>query len=350
MAKKHDIQEEEIDLGTLFSQIGALFSKFFNFLGQLFTTLFRGLILLLLFIKKHFVKLSITAVTGAVVGFFVNIFVPEKYHYDMIVSPNYDAAYQMNERVQYYNQLIKNEDSVRLSKLFQIDFEDANSLTEFEMRRQEEKRDIIEAYNTFLEDKDSLTKVEISFEDFADEDFSFFDSKYYAFRISLKKEQLKRNIQKDLLADLENNPHLQNERTLTLERLTEKEKNLRKTIYDIDSLRATYQKVALLAAQNTPNVGTAIDIVDSKKANDNDIRLFGVYKDAYRNLDTLLLKKQKLQDIYRVITPLKPLGIAKTRVVEKKTVLVSLIFIGLMLLYILLKELNNYLDSYTKES
>jgi hypothetical protein len=350
MAKKPEISEEEIDLGTLFSQIGKLFSNFFSFLGSILKNLLDYSILLLLFLKKHLLELGLAAVIGAVVGFFINIIIPENYHYDMIVQPNYDAAYQMNERIQYYNDLIKNEDSVRLAKLFNIDFDDANSLTEFEMRRQEEKRDIIESYNEFIKDKDSLTKLEISFDDYLDEEFSFFDSEYYAFRMSLKKERLKRNIQQELIADLENNPHLQKERKLTLARLETKEKNLLKTIRDIDSLRATYKEVALLTAKNMSNTGTAIDIVDSKKTNDNDIRLFNVYKDAYKNLDTLLVEKQKKQDIFKIVTPFKPLGIAQTKVVEKKTVLVSLIFFGLMLLFILLKDLNSYLESYKKES
>ena len=349
MAKKTDIQEE-VDLGVLFSQIGKLFSNFFAFIGDFFSHLLRYLILLLLFIKKHFFRLGGALVLGVVVGFFIQEIIPEKFHYDMIVAPNYDAAYQMNERVQYYNELVKNKDSIRLAKLFNIDYDDAKSLSKFEMRRQEEKRDIIEAYDEFVKSKDSLARKEISFQKFSEKKFSFFDSKYYVFRISLKKERLKRNIQPELLADLENNDYLQKERTSTLARLAIKKKNLLKTITDIDSLRQTYKQVSLLAAENGKNIGTAIDISDAKKNDKTDIDLFYIYKNAYRDLDTLLVEEQKLQDIYRIVTPLKPLGIVQSRVIEKKTVLVSLIFLGLMLLYIFLKDLNTYLDSYQKDS
>jgi len=348
MAKKPEITQDEIDLGTLFSQIGKIFSSFFTFLSKLFKGFYHYFILLLLFLKKHILKLGIAAVLGAIIGFFVETISPRLYHYDMIVEPHYDAAYQINERIQYYNDLIFREDSVSLAKLFNIDFEDANSLSEFEMIRQEERRDILEAYNEFIKDKDSITVQKISFDDFSDKKFSRFDSKKYAFIISLKEERLKKNIQQELIDDLENNIHLKKDRKLTLSRLDIKEKNLLKTMNDVDSLRSTYKKVALLIARNKQNAGTAINISDSKDINDNDLRLFGIYKDAYRNLDTLLIEKQMLKDLISIITPLKPKGESELLVVERKTIQGSLIFLGIMLLYILIKELNQFLETYKK--
>jgi hypothetical protein len=339
--------QEEIDLGTLFSQIGKVFSNLFDFLGGLLKELFHYFIHLLLFFRKHALKLGIAAILGAVIGYFVENQTTGTYRYDMIIEPHYDAAYQMSERIQYYNELIFSEDSLRLSKLFNIDYEDANSLIEFEMIRQEDQRDLIEDYDEFIKGKDSLTLKRINFDDFKGETFSSLDAKKFAFRMSLSQERLKRNIQKELIADLENNPHLQAERKATLNRLEIKENNLLKTLRDVDSIRKTYKEVSLLIAKNKTSSVATIDVVDSKRKNDNDIRLFGEYKNAYRHLDTLLVERQTMTDIYKIITPLKPLGKVQSRVIERKTVIFSLLFIGLMLLIILLAELNKYLKNYT---
>ncbi len=348
MAKNPEIPQDEIDLGTLFSQIGKMFTSFFNFTGKLLKELFHYFILLLIFLKKHSIKLGIAAILGAVIGYFIETQSPEIYRYDMIVEPHYDAAYQMNERIQYYNELISNKDSLRLSKLFNIDFEDANSLLEFEMRRQENQRDVIEAYNAFLKDKDSLTIKRINYDEFKGETFSSFDAKKFAFRMSLSKDRLKRNIQEELIADLENNQHLQAQRNRTLSRLKIKENNLLKTLRDVDSIRKTYKEVSLLMAKNNTNSVATIDIVDAKRRNDNDIRLFGEYKNAFRHLDTLLVDKQKMSDIYKIITPFKPLGKVDSRVIENKSVIISLLSIGLILFIILLIDLNKYLKNYNK--
>ncbi len=47
---------EEIDLGQLFSLIGNAFSRFFQFIGDIFKNLFHFIILFLQFIQKHFWK------------------------------------------------------------------------------------------------------------------------------------------------------------------------------------------------------------------------------------------------------------------------------------------------------
>ena len=50
MATKPNIPEEEIDLGTLFNQIGKMFSSFFAFIGNIFKSIYHYLILLILFV------------------------------------------------------------------------------------------------------------------------------------------------------------------------------------------------------------------------------------------------------------------------------------------------------------
>jgi hypothetical protein len=46
--------------------------------------------------------------------------VPDKYSYDMIIEPNYGSIDQVFEKMEYYNVLIEEKDSIRLHKEFNI--------------------------------------------------------------------------------------------------------------------------------------------------------------------------------------------------------------------------------------
>ena len=55
MSKQVQTQEEEIDLGGFFNQIGRLFSKLFAFVGGIFKSLYHLFIITLIFIKNNYI-------------------------------------------------------------------------------------------------------------------------------------------------------------------------------------------------------------------------------------------------------------------------------------------------------
>ena len=71
MSTDKNNNEEEIDLGSLFVIIGKGFKNFFNFIGSIFKGAFHFLISILLFLKKHFIKLLIAAIFGFIGGVYL---------------------------------------------------------------------------------------------------------------------------------------------------------------------------------------------------------------------------------------------------------------------------------------
>lgn len=348
MEKHIQNQEEEIDLGGFFNQIGKLFSKLFTIIGSLFKGLYHFLILSLIFIKKHYVKLGIAVVLGIILGSIYKKFTPQIYKYEMILSPNYDGAYQLDERVSYYNQLISNKNYSTISELFGIDAEDAKSVVKFEIKRLEDLQDLYEGYDKFIQGKDSITISKIPFDVFSKSGFSYYNSKKYILQMNLTKNTLKKNIQDKIMADLENNKHLQEQRSEMLKRLDEKEKNIRKLISDIDTIRANDKEIALTAAKNGDLKSSNIEINKESKTENKDISLFWTYKTAYEDLNFVLVEKEKSKSIFRIVTPFEPLGKLETSLFLNKIVLFSLISLILTSLLILNKKLLSYLDNYKK--
>lgn len=348
MSKQVQNQEEEIDLGGFFNQIGKLFLKLFKLIGGLLQFTYHTIIVILIFIRQQYIKLSIAFIIGLTLGIIYVTNIPDTYKYDMIVQPNFDGAYQLNERIQYYNQLIDKKDYESLSKLFSIDRDDAKSIQMFELKRMEELEDIYEGYDKFIRNKDSITISKIPFEKYANKNFSYFNSEKYVFRMLLKKKNLKKNIQKEIITDLENNKHLIEQRDEKLKRLNEREKNIIKLMHDIDTIRATDKKIALTAALNGNINATNIDVNKETKTDNKDISMFNIFKDATLELDNILSEKEKFNSIYRIITPFEPLGKAEKGLLSNKILKITILILLLTTFSILFKPLIQYLDNYKK--
>ena len=71
MSTKKQNNDEEVDLGSLFTVIGKGFKNFFNFIGNIFKGIFHRLILILLFLNVHILKFSVAVLIGGIVGFFL---------------------------------------------------------------------------------------------------------------------------------------------------------------------------------------------------------------------------------------------------------------------------------------
>lgn len=348
MSKQVQNQEEEIDLGGFFNQIGKLFLKLFNFLINLIKGLYHFFILTLIFCKKHYIKLGLAILVGIALGFIYEKSTSNTYKYDMILSPNYDGAYQLDKRVQYYNQLIANKNYNQISSLFKIDLDDSKSIIHFEMKRLEDLQDLYEGYDQFIQGKDSITVSKIPFDKYSRRGFSFYNSKKYVLRMVLNKNNLKKNIQKEIISDLENNKHLQEQQTEMLFRLEEKEKNIRKILSDIDTIRNNDKIIAITAAQNGNLKPSDIELNKESKSENKDISLLWTFKSTYEDLNYVLSDKEKYKSIYRVVTPFEPLGKLKTQFIDSKIFKTTLATLMLMILFILSKPIFKFLDDYKK--
>ena len=349
------VKEEEIDLGKLFSLIGNAFSKLFKFLGILLKGIFHYLILLLIFLREHLVKLGISIALGVTVGFVFDYISPNKYSYDMIIEPNYESIHQIFEKVEYYNVLINEEDSIALSKHFGISFHEANSLVKFELNAYETKKDQIMAYDEFIKNTDTLTQYYFSFSDFASEGPSQFDSKRYIYRIySEINNLLIVNYEKQILEDVEKNVTIQKRKKIKLYTLKLDSLAARGSLREIDSLRNLYKKVTLLELENEqlPNSSsTYLDFSKNAETKNNDLALFNISKELNNKLIEIERAKETSTDVVNVITDFNPVGNnRKLSFIESKEFILGVWFGGVVLAFLLLKRLNIYLSRYKEQN
>ncbi len=347
MSTHKPIPEEDIDLGSFFHQLIKLMKQFFAFLGRILNGIYSLLILMIIFYRKHFIPLTIALIVGLVVGVVVKNEATPVYYYKMLLEPNYESAYLIKDKVNYYNQLIGSGNTETLNDLFNLSDEDSQSLVKFEVKREENTKTLYDSFDNYVRGKDTLTLKQIEFEDYANENFSDYNAKYYALYLYLTNSQLKENIQQNLLKDLENNPDLKDKQESTLERLNLKEQHLRKLLADIDSVRVGNQRIALAAAQNGDK-RTMIDMYKGheKTYTDPDVNLLDYYKKTVLALDSILLEKNKLRHIYNLTTPFQPMGIAPKEFYKNPVIMFPLLFLILTSLVLLRRPFFNYLDNF----
>ncbi|AOW21155.1 hypothetical protein [Urechidicola croceus] len=340
------VKEEEIDLGKLFSIIGNLFSNLFKFLGNFFKTLYHYIILLLIFIKNNFIKIFVFTIIGTVFGFVVDQITPVNYTYDMIIQPNYNSVDHLLEKVEYYNVLIKEGDSISLAKEFDISYSAANDLVNFQLNSHETDKDKLLAYDEFIKSTDTLTHKLFSYKDFIGDGPSRYDSRFYVYRITSKSNHLK-SLQDKIISDVENIPILQKRKRINVNSLKLDSIATRVALRDIDSLRNLYKKATLLELEKE-NKGSASTYIDfSKESNlNNDIELFHIAKNLNDNLISIERSKETSEDIISVITHFNPVGNDRSTFTDSFTFNFARVFLALVLLLLLIKKLVKYLNNY----
>ncbi|MDC9724256.1 MAG: hypothetical protein PSN34_16015, partial [Urechidicola sp.] len=345
------VKEEEIDLGKLFSLIGNAFSKLFSFIGNLLKGVFHYLVILLIFLKENILKIGISIILGASIGFVLDYITPPSYTYDMIIEPNYKSIDQIYEKTEYYNVLVSNKDSMILKESFNISYKSANSIVGFELNPYETRKDQILAYDAFLKTTDTLTHEYFTFNDFISDRVSKFDSKRYIYRITSTSPNMEL-FGDEILADIEKNPTIQKRKRIQLSTLKLDSIAARLALREIDSLRNLYKKVTLLEVEKevSPNSSsTYLDFSKESKSNNNDLELFKISKSLNADLVEIESKKETSEDIINVITTFNSSGKKEGVFYETKMFLLGRLFGGIMLIFILLKKLNGYLTRYKEQ-
>lgn len=339
-----NVSEEEIDLGNLFKVIGKGIKNFFNFIGSIFQNIFHFFILLLIFLKDHAVKLGLALLLGFIIGFALHKFEPKTYVSNMIIETNYGSGKLLYKQINYLNNLANKKDSLALSKVLNINIKEASKINGIKISAYQSEINSYKAYDRYLQKTDTIYTKGFKFEDFKkriDEP----DLRYHQINVDSKSKTVFSIISPSIIKLVEND-YYRNLKDLKVNELNQKLHILNKNLVQIDSLRNTYKKVALKKAEK-PSSSSTIEISKREnKKNENDIELFNTSNDILNTIswtnDDLKIKN----NIVNIISDFDKVGVPDKKISHKKYFQLPLLFLGLMLGWILIVRLNEYLNSY----
>ena len=346
MSRNQNNNEEEVDLGSLFVIIGKGFKNFFNFIGNIFRGFFHTLILVLIFLRAHIVKFILAALIGGSIGAFLENSEETKYVSNLIVNPNFESTKQLYKNIAYYNNLITQEKLDELASTFDIDTTKASSLKKFDITPVINKNDVINAYDEFITEVDTLTVKSFDFEEF-ENSFTDFDYLNHNIEVEATQSDVFSDLEKVIVESIEKNDYFRRIKTLTKENLSTRDSILRVNFNEVDSLRSVYMKALLEGAKNS-STGTNIDLGGTNKtAKENE--LFEIYRRIIYDLNQTYEEIADKSDVINVISNFQSIGSEVKGITKNYIFILAVGAILLTLFLILLLELNTYLANYKKE-
>ncbi|MGY8908524.1 MAG: hypothetical protein ACKVIG_01480 [Flavobacteriales bacterium] len=335
--------EEEVDLGSLFVIIGRGFSNFFKFIGSIFKGIFDFIITILIFLKNNFIKIAVAGIIGLVAGFFIEKSNATKFGSKMLVEPNFKSAMQLYNNIQYYNDLVKQKDTVGLEETFNIDKETAASLKSFEIEPIVNENDIINSYNDFILEVDTLTVKSYKFETFK-ASFTDLDYKVHKIEVIAEKNDVFRKLDDVIISSIVNNKYFNRLKQLTNENLNRTDSLYRENLTQIDSLRRVYMNVMLEEAKKQ-TTGTSINLGGEKRTT-KELELFETNRQINGDLKRIAEEKSNKYEVINVISNFQPVGYEVKGIIKSYAFKLALLGMFLMIFILLLTKLNSYLNNY----
>ncbi len=343
--KQQETTNEEVDLGSLFVIIGRGFRNFFKFIGSIFKGIFNFLIAILLFIKSNIVKLGIASLLGAIFGFIIELYYPDKYASEMLVEPNFKSVKQLYYNVDFYNDLVEQKDTLTLAKTFNISEDDAASLKKFSIEPIINKNDIINAYDEFINRVDTATVSRYSFEDFKPQ-FKELDYKTHKIVVVSYKNNVFKSLSNTIISSVVKNDYFERVRNLTNEYLDRTDAVYRQNLKQIDSLAKVYMQVMIAEAKKETS-GTNIDL-GSQNRRAREIDLFETSIKINEELEEVSEKRSEKHNVINVISDFQAIGYKINGVTKNYIFILGAFGFGVMASILLLFKLNIYLENYKK--
>ena len=341
---KHNIsQEEEIELGSLFKIIGRGFSNLFNAVGKLFKGIFHYFILFLIFLRNNALKLSLAILVGAAIGLYLDLTKPELYSSTMIVEPNFKSTQQLYNNVNFYNELVKQKDSILLGKIFQIPISESSKLKGFYIEPIRNENEKYEFFDNFIEEVDTTTVKNISIKEFI-KAFTDYNYKYHKIKVRSANSRVFEQLNDPIINSVSNNPYFKNQKRINEINLLQNESVLVKSLKEVDTLRRIYNEV-LLTEANKIETGTNISLAQGIKKTD-ELKLFD--ESLKLNMELVENNKEKAEttEILNVVSAFSKVGIKERSLTKKMTFIFGFGMGLLMLIFILLGQLNQFLLKY----
>jgi hypothetical protein len=337
--------EEEVDLGSLFVIIGKGFSNFFNFIGNIFKGIFHFLVIILIFLKENSIKIGIAGFLGLIAGVFLEVKTPKKFESEMLLQPNFESTRQLYNNVNYYNDLVKQKDTISLQKIFNLDKKIAGSLQAFEIAPIITDRDIINTYNNLILSVDTLTIKSYDYAAFKNS-FTIYDYKLHKLTVTAKENDVFEKLGDVLISSVVNNNYFKRLKKLTNESLNRTDSLYRQNLTQVDSLRKVYVEV-MVAEAKKQTAGTNIDL-GGEKSTTKELELFETNRKINADLRGVASQKATSYEVINILSSFQPIGTEIKGVTKNYAFLLTVLGAGFMILFLLVRQLNNYLNNYKK--
>lgn len=336
-------QSEEIDLGQLFKLIGDAFSRFFNFIGNIFKGLFDLLIMFLLFIQKHFIKFVIAGIIGIAAGFYWDDVSDKVYRSSMVVEPNFNSAQQLYNNIEFYNELAEQEEYEALKETFPaLTSEEAASIKSFEIESFSDQAQKIKQFSEFIESLDTISQKKVDFDDYL-ENFNNINAQFHRITVESEDASVAKKLQAPIVLSIQVNDYFKLQKQINDENIQLSDSLYQAQLTEIDTLQKFYREIKLKEASKE-QASTSISMGDAQQKESAELELIKQEELIKNSLIELNEEKANTRSTMNVISDFPNKGVEVNDFWKKKKVLLPILLVGLVFFFLMLLELNRYLN------
>ncbi|GAB1857468.1 hypothetical protein MHTCC0001_23040 [Flavobacteriaceae bacterium MHTCC 0001] len=235
-------QSEEVDLGQLFKLIGKGFNNFFRFIGNSLNKLFLVFVWFVFFIKKHIIKIAVAVVLGYGFGYYKEKRDESIFKSTTIIKQNYKTGENLYGAIQYYNQLIAEQDFITLSKAIGISADKAAAVLSLEVESVFTENEQLEFFDEYVKAFDTIALKKVSFENFI-KNIEDFEYPFQKITIKAREKGVFGKIINEIANEISSTEFFINEQKKDLEELSRLENSLTKSIEESKALQNVYKNV-----------------------------------------------------------------------------------------------------------
>lgn len=233
---------EEVDLGQLFNAIGRLFDRFFRFIGRIFKTLFLGFVWFVFFIKKHILKFAIAGFIGIGIAILLEKTSEPVYKSSAIIKQNYLTGENLYNSINYYRDLVKQNDVNTLKIILNIDEAEAATMLDFDVVPVINENQRLKKFNDYIKTLDTAVASKVKYETYI-KNFKDYDYEYQQIVIKTKARNNLKKVFDNIVENIGNNEFFKREQEKDLIQLKNEESFFLIALSESDSLQSTYKRV-----------------------------------------------------------------------------------------------------------
>ena len=343
-------QPEEIDIIQFFTAIGNMFKSFFSGIGNMFKWLFFLFLDFILYVKKHYILLAIGSLLGLGFSFSVKD-QTDTYYGQATLRTNFDTQLDLQEKVEVFNDLIKKGDFISLGKILDMPSEEVAHLRHFELKPIINDIFIMDNFDEYLKTKDTVVYKFINYEDYR-KSVTKNDNinQNWTLKITANSPLVFKNLNEKIKALFNKDAVIEKRKQNFLAYLDIKKQNCLKSLSDIDSMRAVYNRVWLESGQKPYAAANNVVIANQKIEKPEELyNLFIERQNALTNLRKTIEQINKYDSAITFLNSFPQNGIRKSFLITNKYIKFSLLGFLLVLFLLFLKDFNGYLNKYEQQ-
>ncbi len=343
MSTKETITEE-VDLGQLFKLIGNAINTVYNRVFNTLRNIYHIFMRFILFLRAHFLKFCYVAILGVGLGAYLDYNTLPVYKSSMIVQPNFNSARQLYSNIEFYNQLAEQKDSKELAVVLDIPPSLAERITNIGIEAFTDKAQKIQQFNEFIKNLDSITLKSIDFQDYL-KNFNNINAEFHKIKVESLAPEIAKQCQEVIVTSINNNPYFKSQKKANDDNMAVRDTMIKEQLKEIKKLQEFYKEIKILDAKKVSGT-TNINLADNKEERVSEFELFKQIEKLKDEKVQLNIDKVNRENIINIISEFPDKGILIDNLWSKKIVQMPLVFMVVLFSILIILAFNKYLANY----